>query len=454
VPRFVIVLTLAAAACAAPVAADRHSVLTELATRYLAFFPDGGGLVHPRFGDPDIARAGDTIAIELLRREGEPPPLVALVAPDLADADARACIAAGASAPGCYPLALAETSRERVDARTNDIAFAAQVDAPVGGYDLVVDGQRARRAVWLRADDPAAPRPLHVIQLSDLHVGKNRSAMAHLSEVIRDVNALQPDLVIVTGDLVDHGEDASLAPRAAWMLQQIDAPVLTVMGNHDVGRSFGTRVRRRYGVGWEYDARAFHPLMSVSLALGGWEFVGFETGPGAGFGTRINVRGIGKDTIAELRGVLADARRAGRRGVVLASHAPTRSSVFGGPGNGRGAVGRMSRGGDALEAMMLDAGASGQRVIHLAGHTHWSDVYEEQAGRRGPHFARWAALSPCPHLVRGGAALVTTQSASVGGLPAKTSARGYGYAELWLDDTVRVAHHRYGAQLDRRICSH
>jgi hypothetical protein len=480
-----------ASACAAPVAADRRSVLTELATRYAAFFPDGGGLVHPRFGDPDIARRGDVIAIELLRRDDQPAPRVALVAAGMADADAHACAVGGVAAPGCWPVALAEVSREHVDARTSDVRFAARTDAPVGGYDLVVDdpappfggaagreqvpavddpappfggaagreqvpavrGMRAARAVWLRDDDPSAPRPLHVVQLSDLHVGKHAgSAEAHLAEVIRDVNALHPDLVIVTGDVVDQGEDGTLAPRAAAILRGIDAPLFTVVGNHDLGRSLSARTTRRYGVGWEHDAHAFHPLLSVSLVLGDWEFVGFDTGPGAGVGTRVNVRGVGPDTIAQLGAVLAEARRVGRRGVVLASHAPTRASLFGGTSHGRGVVGRMARGGDAVEAMLLAAAANGQRVIHLAGHTHWSDVFEAEAGRDGPRFARWAALSACPRSVRGNAALVTTQSASIAGLFAKSSARGYGYAELWLDETVRVAHHRYGSALDRRVC--
>jgi hypothetical protein len=447
-----VTFALAVGACAAPIAEDSHSVLGEVAARYTAFFPDGGGLVHPRFGDPAIVHRGDAVSIELLRRDGEPAPRAALVDMRAPDVDVRAC-AAGAVVPNCWPLALVETGRDRIDARTAHIRFDAISTAPAGGYDLVVDGARATRCVWLRDEDPAALRPLHIVQLADLHVGKNPSTMRpHLAAVIHDVNALAPDLVVVTGDLVQNGEDVAQAGSAAAILQALDVPVLTVMGGHDIGRSLGVRAHRRYGSGWESGARAFHPYLFVSLTLGGWDFVGFDTGPASGLGTRVVDRGVGRATIVQLQDALASAWRDGRRGVVLASHAPTRSSLFGGPSHGRGTVGQMDQGGDAIEAMLLDAAASGHRVLHLAGHTHWSDVFESRLGAGGLRFERWSALSPCPHVVSGEAALVTTQSASEAGFLVKTSGHGYGFAELWLDDTVRVAHHRYGASQQVRVC--
>jgi hypothetical protein len=450
--RRLVTFVFAVGACAAPVAEDSHSVLGEVAARYTAFFPDGGGLVHPRFGDPAIGHRGDAVSIELLRRDGEPAPRAALVDMRAPGVDVRACVA-GATVPGCWRLDLVETGRDRVDAHTSHIRFDATSTAPAGGYDLVVDGARATRCVWLRDEDPAALRPIHVVQLSDLHVGKNPSTMGpHLAEVIRDVNALAPDLVVVTGDLVQNGENVSQAGSAAAILHALDAPVLTVMGGHDIGRSLGARAHRRYGSGWESDARAFHPYLFVSLTLGGWDFVGFDTGPASGIGTRVVDRGVGPATIAQLHDALARAWRDGRRGVVLASHAPTRSSVFGGPSHGRGTVGQMDHGGDAIEAMLLDAGASGHRVLHLAGHTHWSDVFESRPGAGGPRFERWPAFSPCLRVVSGNVALVTTQSTSEAGFFLKTSAHGYGFTELWLDDTVRVAQHRYGTSQPVQTC--
>ncbi len=47
--------------------------------------------------------------------------------------------------------------------------------------------------------------------------------------MIGDVNRLAPDLVVVTGDLVEDGERAGVAQRAAELLRTVDAPVLAVM---------------------------------------------------------------------------------------------------------------------------------------------------------------------------------------------------------------------------------
>lgn len=74
---------------------------------------------------------------------------------------------------------------------------------------------------------------LRIVQLSDLHVGPQTSR-AFLRRVVATVNALHPDLIAVTGDLVDdRAEDVT--PYAA-SLGALRAPLGVVMiaGNHDV----------------------------------------------------------------------------------------------------------------------------------------------------------------------------------------------------------------------------
>lgn len=74
---------------------------------------------------------------------------------------------------------------------------------------------------------------LRIVQLSDLHVGPQTSR-AFLRRVVATVNAQSPDLIAVTGDLVDdRAED--VAPYAA-SLGALHAPLGVVMiaGNHDV----------------------------------------------------------------------------------------------------------------------------------------------------------------------------------------------------------------------------
>jgi hypothetical protein len=118
----------------------------------------------------------------------------------------------------------------------------------------------------------------------------------------------------------------------------------------------------------------------------------------------------------------------------------------------------MDAGNKDFEAMMLEAAAHGQRVLHLAGHTHWSDVFEalpDNQRRRRPrphgnlHFSRWpmADHTACLRPIAGKAALITTQAASHPGLFFKDNAKGYGFSILLLSDgDPEIAFRRYGVR--------
>ena len=74
--------------------------------------------------------------------------------------------------------------------------------------------------------------PGRLVQLSDLHA----SAVMHrpeLDPLIDAVNALEPELVVVTGDLVMPFSEASHG-YLIEALQRLDAPVVCCPGNHDL----------------------------------------------------------------------------------------------------------------------------------------------------------------------------------------------------------------------------
>jgi 3',5'-cyclic AMP phosphodiesterase CpdA len=78
------------------------------------------------------------------------------------------------------------------------------------------------------------------MQLSDTHIshldGKPSENMSLLVEYVN--NELRPDLVIHTGDVVILNPDSLGDRLTAWRLhQKIDAPLLVLPGNHDVGES-------------------------------------------------------------------------------------------------------------------------------------------------------------------------------------------------------------------------
>jgi hypothetical protein len=136
--------------------------------------------------------------------------------------------------------------------------------------------------------------------------------------------------------------------------------------------------------------------------------------------------------------------------VVLFSHAPSRATTFTKVApRSSGYFGRMHYGTLAFEGVLAEAAARGQRVLHLAGHTHWSDVFElDPATHR---YLRWPSdsLSPCPQPLRSQVTMITTQAAGHSGIAGKANARGYGFALVTLgpsETPPALAVFRYGTR--------
>jgi predicted MPP superfamily phosphohydrolase len=86
------------------------------------------------------------------------------------------------------------------------------------------------------------PSPFHgyrIVQISDIHLDEFTEPY-FLERVVRQVNTLAPDLVLLTGDFVTHGSLTFVAGnhaahRCAEVLATLTAPLrYAVLGNHDV----------------------------------------------------------------------------------------------------------------------------------------------------------------------------------------------------------------------------
>lgn len=89
-------------------------------------------------------------------------------------------------------------------------------------------------------------RALLIVQITDLHLGfvpddPDEPNAARLAAVVQAVAALRPapDLVLVTGDLVDRGDIASYR-RVRAALAPLTMPVHLLLGNHDRRDTFAT----------------------------------------------------------------------------------------------------------------------------------------------------------------------------------------------------------------------
>lgn len=72
-----------------------------------------------------------------------------------------------------------------------------------------------------------------VVHLSDMHIGTYASSPATVAEIVAKVNALKPDLVVFTGDLVNMSPD-EITPFLGELgkLRATDG-IYSVLGNHD-----------------------------------------------------------------------------------------------------------------------------------------------------------------------------------------------------------------------------
>jgi predicted MPP superfamily phosphohydrolase len=71
----------------------------------------------------------------------------------------------------------------------------------------------------------------HIAQISDIHLSQYTS-VDKLFSAVDQINALKPDLVLLTGDFV--GDEATDAQGLVEPLRRFDAPAYAVFGNHDL----------------------------------------------------------------------------------------------------------------------------------------------------------------------------------------------------------------------------
>ena len=82
---------------------------------------------------------------------------------------------------------------------------------------------------------PAELRGARIVQISDWHVGSYGRDTTFVARTVDVINALRPDAVVFTGDIVNRHSD-ELRPFMA-PLSRLHAPlgVYSIMGNHDYG---------------------------------------------------------------------------------------------------------------------------------------------------------------------------------------------------------------------------
>ncbi|MCA1832036.1 MAG: metallophosphoesterase [Actinobacteria bacterium] len=73
---------------------------------------------------------------------------------------------------------------------------------------------------------------MRIAHISDMHVGSPHFVPNLMNRVIVELNEMKPDLVVCTGDFTNEGFRQEYKSAAAY-LQQIQARIVSVPGNHD-----------------------------------------------------------------------------------------------------------------------------------------------------------------------------------------------------------------------------
>ena len=126
-----------------------------------------------------------------------------------------------------------DPGRRRFLARS--IAFSASVIVPGAsafGVKKCLDPPAVTRLPVIISGLPPGFQGFSIVQITDIHIGA-LSMRSELAEIVTIVNSLQPDLIAVTGDLVD-GDAEELADELAPLAElRAQHGVFFVTGNHE-----------------------------------------------------------------------------------------------------------------------------------------------------------------------------------------------------------------------------
>ncbi|MDQ3946531.1 MAG: metallophosphoesterase [Actinomycetota bacterium] len=118
--------------------------------------------------------------------------------------------------------------------------------------------------------------PLRVAQISDIHCGEASFQPQLMQGVVDGVNALEPDVVAVAGDLTAAGYEWEFEEAAVW-LAQIEAPKVVVPGNHDSRNVGHLHFDRLFGDRFSRYRRAFETERAERLRATGFTVVSVDS---------------------------------------------------------------------------------------------------------------------------------------------------------------------------------
>lgn len=117
-------------------------------------------------------------------------------------------------------------------------------------YKLTVEKKQAKRDT------------LRIAMASDMHFG-TLSGKSHLNRLVTQINSLQPDLILLPGDIIDDDPIPFMKKKMGEQLKQLHAPlgIYGVLGNHEYyGKMIPTFIKEMNRIG-------IHILMDEKITI-------------------------------------------------------------------------------------------------------------------------------------------------------------------------------------------
>jgi hypothetical protein len=234
---------------------------------------------------------------------------------------------------------------------------------------------------------------LRLLQLTDVHVEKDNNVHQQIREVVDAIKPLQPEMVMLTGDVNDIGSDeADNSTAGRTLISQIDAPLLIIPGNHD---HFSFSGNLTLATTAPYDPkrlealtkgltnffRAFHPFLTIRLYVGDTLYIGLDTGPSVAYTNQISQwrntsEGITFLQMESLKNYLQQAAQESQiQRVMLLGHTPPVVEVTGSVSNIAGFYLRAS---EMIREINKFVSDHGKALFYVSGHTHWNELLFSQ----------------------------------------------------------------------------
>jgi Icc protein len=115
---------------------------------------------------------------------------------------------------------------------------------------------------------PIGNVPLRIAQFSDIHCGDPSFQPDVLTSVVERINRMEPDMVMVAGDLTAGGYEWEFDEAAEW-LGRLQPPVIVIPGNHDSRNVGYIHFQRIFGERFSRYRQAFDPVRAERLMASG-----------------------------------------------------------------------------------------------------------------------------------------------------------------------------------------